>query len=114
MLSLIRAEVDKKHECPVMFGRFDRSDFASWGGKKKKFFCTLHCYFLAKKKKNRLNLSFRFLKIIQSLLSCSVRTPVVMMTAIVPNSTAVLSRSGASDPSPVVAIPAVDARVTGV
>lgn len=51
MLSLIRAEVDKKHECPVMFGRFDRSDFASWGGKKKKFFCTLHCYFLAKKKK---------------------------------------------------------------
>lgn len=65
-------------------------------------------------KKNRLNLSFRFLKIIQSLLSCSVRTPVVMMTAIVPNSTAVLSRSGASDPSPVVAIPAADARVTGV
>lgn len=40
-------------------------------------------------KKNRLNLSFRFLKIIQSLLSCSVRTPVVMMTAIVPNSTVV-------------------------
>lgn len=35
MLSLIRAEVDKKHECPVMFGRFDRSDFASGGGKKK-------------------------------------------------------------------------------
>lgn len=65
-------------------------------------------------KKNRLNLSFRFLKIIQSLLSCSVRTPVVMMTAIVPNSTAVLSRSGASDPSPVVATPAADARVTGV
>lgn len=65
-------------------------------------------------KKNRLNLSFRFLKIIQSLLSCSVRTPVVMMTAIVPNSTAVLSRSGASDPSPVVAIPAADARVMGV
>lgn len=65
-------------------------------------------------KKNRLNMSFRFLKIIQSLLSCSVRTPVVMMTAIVPNSTAVLSRSGASDPSPVVAIPAADARVTGV
>lgn len=59
-------------------------------------------------------MSFRFLKIIQSLLSCSVRTPVVMMTAIVPNSTAVLSRSGASDPSPVVAIPAADARVTGV
>lgn len=65
-------------------------------------------------KKIRLNMSFRFLKIIQSLLSCSVRTPVVMMTAIVPNSTAVLSRSGASDPSPVVAIPAADARVTGV
>lgn len=65
-------------------------------------------------KKNRLNLSFRFFKIIQSLLSCSVRTPVVMMTAIVPNSTAVLSRSGASDPSPVVAIPAADARVMGV
>lgn len=59
-------------------------------------------------------MSFIFLKIIQSLLSCSVRTPVVMMTAIVPNSTAVLSRSGASDPSPVVAIPAADARVTGV
>lgn len=35
MLILIRAEVDKKHECPVMFGRFDRSDFASGGGKKK-------------------------------------------------------------------------------
>lgn len=34
MLILIRAEVDKKHECPVMFGRFDRGDFASGGGKK--------------------------------------------------------------------------------
>lgn len=86
------------------------------GEVRKKFFCTLHCYFLAKKKrkKNRLNLSFRFFKIIQSLLSCSVRTPVVMMTAIVPNSTAVLSPSGASDPSSVVAIPAAGARVTGV
>lgn len=38
MLILIRAEVDKKHECPVMIGRFDRSDFASGGGKKKKSF----------------------------------------------------------------------------
>lgn len=112
MLSLIRAEVDKKHECPVMFGRFHRSDFASWGGKKK--ILLYSSLLFSSQKKNRLNLSFRFLKIIQSLLSCSVRTPVVMMTAIVPNSTAVLSRSGASDPSPVVAIPAADARVTGV
>lgn len=39
MFIFIRAEeVDKKHECPVMFGRFDRSDFASGGGKKKTFF----------------------------------------------------------------------------
>lgn len=88
MSSLIRAEVDKKHECPVMFGRFHRSDFASWGGKKKNSFVLFIAIFQPKKK-NRLNLSFRFLKIIQSLLSCSVRTPVVMMTAIVPNSTVV-------------------------
>lgn len=63
MLSLIRVEVDKKYECFVMFGCFDCSDFVSWGGKKKKFFCIFYCYFLVKKK-NRLNLLFRFFKII--------------------------------------------------
>lgn len=50
MLSLIRAEVDKKHECPVMFGRFDRSDFASWGGKKKNSFVLFIAIFQPKKK----------------------------------------------------------------
>lgn len=62
MLILIRAEVDKKHECPVMFGRFDRSDFASGGGKKKNSFVLFIAIFQPKKKekKNRLNLSFRF------------------------------------------------------
>lgn len=58
MLSLIRAEVDKKHECPVMFGRFDRSDFASGGGKKKNSFVLFIAIF--QPPKNRLNLSFRF------------------------------------------------------
>lgn len=51
MLSLIRAEVDKKHECPVMFGRFDRSDFASWGGKKKNSFVLFIAIFQPKTKK---------------------------------------------------------------
>lgn len=50
MLSLIRAEVDKKHECPVMFGRFDRSDFASGGGKKKNSFVLFIAIFQPKKK----------------------------------------------------------------
>lgn len=50
MLSLIRAEVDKKHECPVMFGRFHRSDFASWGGKKKNSFVLFIAIFQPKKK----------------------------------------------------------------
>lgn len=50
MSSLIRAEVDKKHECPVMFGRFHRSDFASWGGKKKNSFVLFIAIFQPKKK----------------------------------------------------------------
>lgn len=50
MLSLIRAEVDKKHECPVMFGRFDRSDFASGGGKKKNSFVLFIAIFQPQKK----------------------------------------------------------------
>lgn len=50
MLSLIRAEVDKKHECPVMFGRFHRSDFASWGGKEKNSFVLFIAIFQPKKK----------------------------------------------------------------
>lgn len=45
MLILIRAEVDKKHECPVMIGRFDRSDFASGGGKKKNSFVLFIAFF---------------------------------------------------------------------
>lgn len=63
MLSLIRVEVDKKYECFVMFGCFYCSDFVSWGGKKKNFFVFFIVIFQLKKK-NRLNLLFRFLKII--------------------------------------------------
>lgn len=71
MLSLIRAEVDKKHECPVMFGRFDRSDFASWGGKKKNSFVLFIAIFQPKKKQAEFVIQIFKNHSISAVVQCS-------------------------------------------
>lgn len=71
MLILIRAEVDKKHECPVMFGRFDRSDFASGGGKKKNSFVLFIAIFQPKKKQAEFVIQIFFNYSISAVVQCS-------------------------------------------
>lgn len=71
MLSLIRAEVDKKHECPVMFGRFDRSNFASWGGKKKNSFVLFIAIFQSKKKQAEFVIQIFKNHSISAVVQCS-------------------------------------------
>lgn len=71
MLSLIRAEVDKKHECPVMFGRFHRSDFASWGGKKKNSFVLFIAIFQPKKKQAEFVIQIFKNHSISAVVQCS-------------------------------------------
>lgn len=71
MSSLIRAEVDKKHECPVMFGRFDRSDFASWGGKKKNSFVLFIAIFQPKKKQAEFVIQIFKNHSISAVVQCS-------------------------------------------
>lgn len=71
MLSLIRAEVDKKHECPVMFGRFDCSDFASWGGKKKNSFVLFIAIFQPKKKQAEFVIQIFKNHSISAVVQCS-------------------------------------------
>lgn len=71
MLILIRAEVDKKHECPVMFGRFDRSDFASGGGKKKNSFVLFIAIFQPKKKQAEFVIQIFLNYSISAVVQCS-------------------------------------------
>lgn len=71
MLILIRAEVDKKHECPVMIGRFDRSDFASWGGKKKNSFVLFIAIFQPKKKQAEFVIQIFKNHSISAVVQCS-------------------------------------------
>lgn len=71
MLSLIRAEVDKKHECPVMFGRFDRSDFASGGGKKKNSFVLFIAIFQPPKKQAEFVIQIFLNYSISAVVQCS-------------------------------------------
>lgn len=71
MSSLIRAEVDKKHECPVMFGRFHRSDFASWGGKKKNSFVLFIAIFQPKKKQAEFVIQIFKNHSISAVVQCS-------------------------------------------